>query len=112
MGVVASGFLLRSTQVGGMNRGCRQWPTDLPVSLVDLGVMETAEQAPVLVAADPAVEPVSGRVGVCPARWPVTAGEAASLVPLGDCLADRRGEQPLRPSDVEDLGLGTHAPWG
>jgi len=83
-------------------------PLDLPVALVDDPVVVSAEQAPVGVAADPAVEPVFDVVRLGPAGWPVASGEGASFVSLGDCLADGGGEQSVGPADVEDLGCGAH----
>src|SRR5664279_1498660 len=80
-------------------------PADLPVAMVDLGMMEWAEEAAIVVAGGAAVGPVDNMMDVGPAGRSVAAGPAAALVPQGDGPGERR-ERGRRGDDrVVDQGF-------
>ena len=75
----------------------------MPVAVLDQPVVVAAEQHPVGQGGGSAGRPWPDVVGFAPARRPVAAGEGAAAVAQDERPAQRSGEQPPGPADVEDL---------
>lgn len=72
--------------------------------------MEPAEQHPV---GDVGLAVISGEfvdvVSLCPARWPIAAGKAASSITGGKPDSLPSGEEALLAADIDDLTVGVEA---
>src|SRR6478752_82193 len=107
MQLVAAGSLVGVDPAGWDDLGVAVFGhPDLPVALVDQGVVETAETATIFHAGGSTVQPPDDVVDVAPAGRPVAAGEGASAVPQGHGAADAGGPDPGGPADVQRLPGG------
>jgi hypothetical protein len=74
---------------------------DLPAAVVNGGVVQSAEQHPVIQTGDTAAVPRLNVVGVAPGHGPAAAGVCAATIADGQSFPDRGREQPLTAPHIQ-----------
>ena len=79
---------------------------DLPITVMDQGVVHPAQQHPAIQTGGTAFAPRDDVVGIAPRHRPPTAGERTPTIPNPQRFADTRREQAFTAPDIDwDAGV-------